>query len=236
MFCGNCGKENPDNSAYCNGCGSPLTAAARNAARPGQGGWQQDPRYGGMQQYPQQGIWPMQANIPMENRQLNRRTTGMLPPGMSKSRFAWNSGNTGKMVALLIFAVVAYMANAFILYRRISSYQTVYSTVRNLPWNWTMVAALEVIIFLVVLLAHISLNAPLAWIGGGLCTAYVVYSIYTFVHAMRGLKGITNYAFRVLFLSYGPALIWMAATIIVASLITSVSRKYSLYRKNSQFF
>ncbi|MCR4642272.1 MAG: zinc ribbon domain-containing protein [Lachnospiraceae bacterium] len=234
MFCGNCGKENPDNSSYCNGCGSPLTSAARNAARPGQGGWQQFP--GGMQQYPQQGIWPMQANMPMENRQLNRRTTGMLPPGMSKSKFAWNSGNTGTMVVLLLVAVVAYMANIFLLYRRFMNYRIISSMAQSFPWNWIMIAALEAIIFLVVLLAHISLNAPLAWIGAGLTTTYVVYNIYTFISSTRGLKGISSGIIRVLFLSYGPALVWMAATIIVAALITSISRKYSLYRKNSQFF
>ena len=210
MFCSRCGKENPDNAKYCCGCGgslgSPWPVQGGSWPTPPYGGWQQDPRIA-WQQDPGRG--------------------GMIPPGLSKKKFARHPENSGSWAALLIFAIIFYAAALFILFRRVQNIQAILQVMKGgAALAWYVLGAVEVAVLVMVILAQLGLNEALAWVAAGISCCEMAYGLVTFLKGMRFDASMI----RIIVISYGPGLVWALTAIVVACLISSINRKYKRYK------
>ena len=210
MNCYHCGAMNPDGAEICGACGGFIRPGAQDVA------WQ-------MQQNMQ-----MQREMQVRAWQQDPKMYGMLPPGLTKNKFAWHSGNNGRAVVLLIAAIAVYIVGLVILFRRVYSFLTIMSlSPAAMTPFWFLLALMELTALILILLGHIRLNAPLAWIGAGIATIELAYGI---VSLIRSLGSFTVSMFRIVFASYLPPIVFAAGAIIAACMITAINRKYKEYK------
>ena len=210
MNCYHCGAMNPDGAEICGACGGFIRPGAQDVA------------------------WQMQQNMQMQREmqakawQQDPQMYGMLPPGLTKIRVAWYSGNNGRAVVLLIAAIAVYIAGLVMLFRRVSSFLTIMSlSPAAMTPLWFLFVLAELTSLILILLGHIRLNAPLAWIGAGIATVYLLYGIVSMVRTVRSF---TASMVRITIVSYLPTIFFAAGAILVACMVTAINRKYKEYK------
>lgn len=102
MYCGKCGRNNPDNYRYCMGCGNDLTTGTST-------GYQNGYQTG----YQQQNQWNAQSDNNAQYGQQNGQYYSGSQYGQTQQNYPVNNGGDNKkktIIALVCVAVVIYLA------------------------------------------------------------------------------------------------------------------------------